>query len=182
MRVFLKRCREFRERWPNHPEMDWVDRYERRYSQLVDLSEPPTFTDIAYEVKTLTWAMPRDYVQAFALLREFRESASPDDREAALALEEKLRAEQAEYFTDRMQQAKWHWERNERGKAVGWLVELVIGVDDPDMVDQAASELVNLPGIEAWLRGYQADKPEKFARLVKNERVRELARKLELVP
>lgn len=182
VRVFLKRCREFRERWPNHPEMDWVDRYERRYAQLVDLSKPPTFTDLEYEVKTLTWAKPRNYIKAFALIEEFRQNASPEDRVAALALEDKLRAEQAEYFADRMQQAKWHWERNEGPKAVAWLVELIIGVDDPELVDQAADELVHLPGIEGWMRGYKEDKPEKFERLVQNDRVRELARSLDLVP
>ena len=42
VRLFLKRCLEFRRRWPLHPGMSWVDRQESRFRGFVDLSATPT--------------------------------------------------------------------------------------------------------------------------------------------
>jgi hypothetical protein len=177
VRVFLMRCKEFRERWPGHPEMDWVDRYEERFSSFVDLSAAPTFADVEYEVQTLTWAMPRNYRKAFAVLDAFLADASPEDREKALAIVDRLRTEQQEYFTDRRLQARYLWEKEKQGEAVAWVVELIVGLEDAGMIQEAADELVRMPAIEEWLRGYASDYPEKFARLAAHPTVGEFVQR-----
>ena len=48
-RVFVKRCKDFKKTWPQHPELDWVDRYMARYAELAALDEPPTLEDVAYD-------------------------------------------------------------------------------------------------------------------------------------
>lgn len=180
VRVFLKRLREFRQRWPQFPDMDWIDRHERLYSRLVDLNEPPTFKDVAYEAETLTWAKPRDYRQAAGVVRAFAERASGDDRQQAIDLLDQLAAAEKEFFDDQMQQAKYHWQRKESGKAVGVLISLVLGLDDPGHVDQAAQELVGLPGIEDFLRSYRRTS-SKYPELILNPRVREAAQRAGLL-
>lgn len=181
VRVFLKRCRHFRQEWPNHPGMEWVDRHEGRFRGFVNLADPPTYKDIEFEIKTMTWAMPRDYRTAFAILDDFERNGPGEGRTEALALRDKLNQERDEYFLDRMQQAAWLWERDQRGEAVEWLVQLIVKVGDADMEAEAARELIALPGIENLLRAYQGDRPETFEQLVKQELVRELARENGLI-
>lgn len=36
------------------------------------------------------------------------------------------------------------------------------------MATKAAEELVRLPGIEEWLRGYKTDRAEKYAELIRH--------------
>ena len=152
-RVFVARCREFKQKWPEHPEIDWVDRYQARFEPIARLDEPPTYADVAYDVETLTWAKPRDYARAFAVLGDFMKSASGTDFDQAQKLEGELSTARKEYFVDRMQQAKWHWERNEPGSSVTELVYLIVMIGDEEMADQAAAELVELPRIDEHLRG-----------------------------
>jgi FHA domain len=180
VRVFLKRCRTFRETWPQHPDMDWVDRREARFRGYVDLGQPATFKDVEYEIKTLTWAMPRDYKQAFQLLDDFLAHASGEDHARALELQAKLVEERQAYFDDRMQQAAWLWRRDAKGEAVEWLAQLVLKVGDDAMQAAAAKELIGLPGIEGWLRGYKRDRPEKFDGLMEDAQIRAFAREKEI--
>lgn len=180
-RVFVKRCREFRAKWPQHPEISWVERYQARFEPIARLDEPATYTDVAYDAETLTWAKPRDYASAFKVVRDFMSRASGSDYDQAKALEASLEQARSEYFTDRMQQAKWHWERNEPSKAVSELVLLVVFIGDEEMADQAARELVNLPRIDEHLRGYKNHRPDRWAALIENATVREAARKHELL-
>lgn len=181
VRVFLKRLQEFRRRWPAYPEMDWIDRQERLYSRLASLADPPNYTDIAYEVLTLTWAKPRHYRQAADLVRSFAEGASGSEREQALALLDELAQGEKEFFDDQMLQAKYHWERKESGKSVGVLISLILYLDDPGHVDQAARELVNLPGFDEFLRGFRRESSERYDQLIQQPRVREAARKVGLL-
>ncbi len=180
-RVFLKRCADFRKRWPQHPELPWVNRYQTRYASIAKMHEPPTFTDVAYEIKTMTWAKPRDYRKSFEMLTAFEAGASTGDFDACTELRDSLTTEREAYFTDRMQQAKWHWERKETGQAVATLVELIIGMGDAEMADQAAFEFVRLPGIEEWLSGYHTRKAEKFQLLVEHPAIRDMAGELGLL-
>lgn len=177
LRVYLKRVREFKERWPAHPEMAEVLRYETRFKEICDLSDPANFTDMAYEVKTMTWAMPRDYKGAF-LVVERHLIANPGDAAHCNELSATMRTEQAEYFEDRMQQAKYHWKKKEEGQAVEWLVQLIIKLEDQGMAQQAANELVLLPGIDQWLKGYKDDRPLKFGILVRHPTVAAAVREL----
>jgi len=178
VRVYLKRVKEFKERWPAHPEMDEVLRYEARYKEICDLSEPATFTDMAYEVKTMTWAMPRDYKGAFQVVEKHL-IANPGDAAHCNELLATMRTEQAEHFDDRIQQFKYLWDKGEKGQAVEELVQLIIKLEDVQMVQKAADEFVLIPGIDGWLKGYEQDRPEKYKVLIEHHtiaaKVRELA-------
>jgi len=187
-RVFIKRCEDFKKKWPQHPKIEWINRYQARYASIAKMEEPPTFTDVAYEVETLTWAKPRYYDQAFALLDDFERNASPQDYDACVALRDEMVREREEYFIDRMQQAKWHWERGQKnkdstelGRSVEVLVQIIIWIGDADMAAKAAKELVHLESIDEWLRGYQKDLPEKFELLIRQPEVRDLALSLKLL-
>jgi hypothetical protein len=164
VRVYLKRVREFKERWPTHPEMDEVLRYETLFKEICDLSSPATFTDIAYEVKTMTWAFPRDYRGAFALIEKHL-IANPGDAAHCNELMATMRAEQEEFFIDRKQQVKYEWQKNQKGQAVEILVQLIITLEDQMMIQEAADQLVDLPGIDDWFKGYKEDRPEQFSTL-----------------
>ena len=170
VRVYLKRVREFKERWPAHPEMDEVLRYESRFKEICDLSSPATFTDIAYEVKTMTWAFPRDYKGAFALI-ERHIIDNPGDAAHCNELLATMRSEQEEFFLDRKLQVRYEWERNQKGQAVEILIQLILTLGDEDMVQESADELVSMKGIEDWFRGYKEDRPEQFAELRKHPTV-----------
>jgi len=164
VRVYLKRVREFKERWPTHPEMDEVLRYEARFKEICDLSSPATFTDIAYEVKTMTWAFPRDYKGAFALI-EKHIIANPGDAAHCNELMATMRTEQEEFFIDRKLQVRYEWERDQKGQAIEILVQLIITLEDEDMVQEAANELVAMKGINEWFKGYKEDRLETFTAL-----------------
>ena len=172
-RVLLKRIAIFRKRWPTHPKLEWCERMERRYASIADLASPPTLADVEWEVKTLTWAKPRDYRAAFAAMASFSESAGDLDREAIARLQAEKTKEQEEHFADQIQEAKHLWEdKNEKGQAVEVLVQLVLKLADETMVADAADRLVRMPGVENALAGYKRDRPVDFAELTANERVR----------
>jgi len=170
LRVYLKRVRVFKERWPTHPEMDEVLRYEARFKEICDLSSPATFTDIAYEVKTMTWAFPRDYKGSFALIEKHL-IANPGDAAHCNELMATMRTEQEEFFIDRKLQVKYEWEKNQKGQAVEILIQLIITLEDEGMVQEAADELVALPGIDNWFKGYKEDRPEHYSTLTKHPTV-----------
>jgi hypothetical protein len=168
-RVFIQRCEEFKRRWPQHPELDWVERMEERFRPVAALDQPPTFEDIAFEAETLTWANPRDYRTAIPLVRTFAdEEASVDDRAKALVLLDELEAARQEWFDDRMQQARWEFERGNEGQSVEWLRILIVYTGDPQMSERAATELTRFEGLEGWLAAYRRDKPEAYAELAQN--------------
>ena len=48
------------------------------------------------------------------------------------------------------------------------------------MATQAAEELVRLPGIDEWLRGYKKDRAEKYAELLRHPVVAGAAREFGL--
>jgi len=168
VRVFLERAQEFKRRWPKHAGIAWVERMEQRFRGAVDLTQPPTFEDVAFKVKTLTWADPRDFKQALALLEGFAADAGPEDRAKALALFEEKKQERADWFKDKMLQARYEYERGRPGTAVEWLRRLIVYTGDEDMANQAARELVLIEDVEALLRGYKSRDEQEFAELAKN--------------
>lgn len=165
VRVFLKRCASFLQRWPTHPESDWVKRMQERYAPLYDLASKPSFEDIAFEAESLTWANPRDYKQAFEAVRGFAddETTTADDRAKALKLLDDLTAQRAEWFADRMQQARYEYDKGQIGKSVEWLVMLIVYTGDAGMAAQASEQLVKFEGLAEWLRGYRTSYPDKYA-------------------
>lgn len=180
-RVFVARCREFRRKWPKHPEVGWVERYQERFEPIAALDQPATFADVSFDIETLTWAKPRAYGKAFALLDEFDQRASGPDREAAKELRAKLVTERQDYFTDRMLQAKYYWEKDEPSKSVGELVQLIVYIGDEDMANQAASEMLELPRIDEHLLGYKNHYPDRWNELLQNPLVRAKAGELGLL-
>jgi hypothetical protein len=175
IRVFLKRCRLFRERWPLHPQMGWVDRQESRFKGLVDLTMPATFADIEWEVRCLVANSPRDYESGFRVLNQFINNPDADDPGGARDLRDTMVAERSEYHIDRLQQARYEYEKGNNGKAVWWLVHGIIWIGDPDLATEAEDYLLNIPGLDQHLGGYQAKYGDKFDALMKHPRLRKVA-------
>ncbi len=177
VRVYLKRIKEFKSRWPTHPELDEVLRYEARFKEICDLSEPANYSDLAYEVETMTWAKPRNFKGAFALIDQHL-AANPGDEAKIKGLIAEKQTLQSEQYTEMMLQAKYEWEKGERGQAVAGLVQIITLFEDASLATKAAEELVRLRGIDEWLRGYKKDRAEKFAELIRHPviaaKVREL--------
>lgn len=167
VRVYLKRVKEFKSRWPTHPELDEVLRYEARFKEICDLSQPATYTDLAYEVETMTWAKPRNFIAAFALI-EGHLAANPGDEPQVKELIAAKRTLQSEQFEEMMLQSKYEWEKGEKGQAVEGLVQVITLFEDASMATKAAEEFVRLPGIDEWLRGYKKDRAEKYAKLIRH--------------
>lgn len=181
VRVYLQRLATFKERWPQHPEIPWADRMIKRYSKIIDITQPKTFEDIAFEVKTLTWAMPRDYKQAFVLLDAFVDKASSEDYEPVMTLINEKEEERTAYFLDRMLQAKHEWNKGEKGAAVEWLAQIVTKIGEPKMEDEAADLMLSIPGIEGPLAGYKEGRRDMFDALMLNENLAAKAKELGLL-
>ena len=181
VRVFLKRIEEFKRRWPEHEEMPWVERQERRFAGLVNLADPPDFDDVAFEVKSLTWASDmRNYKECFALLDRFLEDCSAEDREKTLALIEEQRHQREEWFEERRQRARFEFEDGQPGRSAAWLVALIRFSGDADMENTAATDLIRFEDVEDRLRGYREQKPEVWAELLANPVIRDFVEKKDL--
>jgi hypothetical protein len=167
VRVYLKRIKEFKSRWPTHPELDEVLRYEARFKEICDLSQPATYVDLAYEVETMTWAKPRNFKGAFALINQHL-AANPGDEPQVKELLATMRTLQSEQFEEMSLQVRYDWEKDERGKAVAYLVQIITLFEDASMATQAAEQLVQLKGIDEWLRGYKKDRAEEYAKLIRH--------------
>lgn len=183
VRLFLKRCRVFRERWPTHPEMDWVERQERRFAGYVDLNAPPTWEDVSWEVADLTDSSPRNYVAALALLDELLTRVEGEEEKKARNLRDDVLAGRAEYAQDRLEQARYEFERKEDpSKAVWWLVHNIAWLGDEALANQNARFLVKMPNLEGHLLGYRQDYPERYAAVMRNPIVAAWAKEVGFAP
>jgi len=180
-RLFVKRCKDFKRKYPQHPDLEWVERYSSRYAKLADMDSPPEYADLEWEVTRLTAAKPRDYETVFKLIDSFSASATGGDATKASALRAEHIAGRDEYFLDRMQQARFHWEKKEYGQAVEWLVQVIIQIGDQAMEDQAADSFLKMvddqgrPLSDRYLETYKKNRPEHFARMMKNDALRAAA-------
>ncbi len=181
VRVFLERCRHFRNKWPDHPDLDWVRRQESRFQGVVSLSEPMTLDDLAFKVESSTWAEPRAFDVAFAAIDEFLEDASGLEAETAQGLREETTKRRDEWVEDRLLQARHHFEREEISKSAAILRVLVVHSASPEVSDDAAARLVEFADIEAILRGYERQDPARFEEMVTHPTIRAKARELGLV-
>lgn len=172
VRLFLKRARTFHERWPDHPERGWVERQESRFASLVDLSQPPSWRDVEWEVKVLVRSAPRDYAEAFRLLDEFLARAEGGDKIHATKIRDRFEEDRIEYHADRMAVAEREYEKGDVGAAVWWLVHEIVWSGEPAMADEAARVLTRMPNALEHLRGYRAKYPDKFEALLENDAVR----------
>lgn len=170
-RVFLKRIEEFEKRWPKHPQIEWTQRMKASYGVMVDMSLPATYADIEFEVKALTWANPKDYKQAFGILKRFIDGGQADERAKALVLVDQLMKERKDWYEDRTQQAKFEYERNQVGKAVNWLLVLATYTGDEEMERVAAERLLDVPRLDEHLRGYRSSRPDWWPQITANKTI-----------
>jgi len=90
-------------------------------------------------------------------------------------------AERQEYFTDRMLQSRYLWEREEYGEAVEWLVQVITKIGDDTMRNQATDALLKMvnhagvPLTDLHLGGYQRDRPWQFDALCRDPRIKAAA-------
>lgn len=176
VRVFLKRARQFRERYPDHPELDWVARQESRFRDVVSLDDPPTFADVEFEVTLLTQGRPREYDEAARVLDRFATVATGADRELALALREEKRAEEEAWVQDRLQQARFEYENDNLGEAVGWLRSLAVHSSEQAWRDDAARRLLKFQGVDGWLEAHRRQFPDSYEELARNPVIAEYLR------
>ena len=191
MRLFVQRLRDFKHEWPTHPEMDWVDRQLARFEPLVDLAKPPTWADVDFEAR-MTAGLRRNRItgeegargdaewkDAIRTVELFLEGAEGADRENALLLLDELRTKRDAWVADKLQQARFHFERAEQtgwdsaelGRSIAWLVKIVLDSGDPAAEDDAARRILlyqQSADLLAFLRGYRRDRPEDFELLAAN--------------
>ncbi len=172
-RVFMRRAKYFREKWPTHTELDWVTRQEARFKGAIDLSKPPTFDDIKFEVGSLTWDHPANYREAFVVVNAFQASATGADAQNAAAFIVELEAKRSAWFTDRMEQARFHFERKEQSKSVGTVLSIIRFAGVESMEDAAADQLMRFGDMLPWFRGYRTNDPDGFAVVSKNRIIAE---------
>jgi hypothetical protein len=183
VRLFLKRCRTFRERWPRHPEMDWVQRQEARFGGYVDMNAPMTWADVSWEVKDLTDGMPRNYVTALGLIDELLSRISGEEATKAKNLRDELVKGRPEYATDRLYQARYEYEKKEDPpKAVWWLVHNIAWLGDEALANESARFLVKMPDLAGHLLGYKQYYPERYAAVMKNAVVSSWAKEAGFAP
>jgi len=173
VRLFLERLHTFTETWPKHPQIDWVQRMRDRYGALVSLDDPPTYADVAFEVEVLTSADPRDYKRAFEVLDEFTDHAGAADRGQAVALADRTRTERRQWFDEKLDQSAREYYAGERGRAVAWLVRMVLYTGDDEMENKAAELLTEFQDLPERLRGYRRAEPEQFELLSRHPVIRD---------
>jgi hypothetical protein len=174
IRVFLERCAEFRERWPKHPELVWVDRQEKRFASF-DLARPLTWPDIEWKAKVLTNARPRNYKEAFELLEGFGSTLTARERAPLDAFVNELKAARATYHQDQLRFARGEYQKGNIDRAIEWLVQSVLWLGDETMADEAADILIRFDNAAEVLRGYREARPEDFELLMENAIVRRFA-------
>ena len=168
-RVFLKRCRYFKQTWPGHPKTDWVDRQERRLASVANLADPPVYEDVAWEIECLTRTNPRDYKASFGLLDAFIEDASGGELDAATELRNQMVTDREAYHLDRMQQADYEYNKqSDPGKAVLELVHLITKIGDEAKEDEAADILLKIPKVQDHLAGWKKYRPGEYEQLIRH--------------
>lgn len=167
-RVFVKRADDFIERWPTHSDLDWVKRMRAQFATVGRMDEEPTLQDVTWEANTLTWAYPRNYKGAFQVLSDFEASASAAEAATVRGLISTYKTDEKEYFDERLDLAAGVYEDGAKGKALGYCVELVKGIHDPDMENDAARRITKMAGVESALSGIKKGRPKDFEMLKKN--------------
>lgn len=181
VKLFLKRCQEFRRRWPSHPELEWVGRQERRFKGAVDMSLPPTYDDVHWEVKHLATGKPRDYRTAFELIDKYLARADADRKGELEELRAQYVGEREAHQVDRLQQAKHEVRKNkDYVQSIKELVNLIAYQGDTAFENEAAEILLGMEKVpQVDLKGtlltYKQRQPEKFALLFKNSMMKSYA-------
>ena len=183
VRLFLERAEEFKQRWPKHPRMEWLLRHERRFEGAVDLDAPLTDDDVDWQLKYLIDQETRNYAAALELIETYMRTATEGELVEASDLRDEILAGRPEYHRARMEQAREEYEvKEDAAKAVWCLVHLVLWIDEDEMAQEAADTLVRIPDLDAHLRGYRREYPERFDALLEHPTIRAYARDKDLNP
>lgn len=181
-RYFVKRCDEFKEAWPNHPELDWVNRYRARFAKIADMESPTEYADLEWEVSRRVAAKPRDYAHVFRLLDQFLLDATGEEKTQAQALYQEQVTGREAYFVDRLQESRYQWGKKQYGQAVEWLVQVILKIGDESMEDQAIDAFLKMRAQDGallsdrYLGSYQSNRPEQFEILMKHSKLKAAAK------
>ncbi len=175
-RVFVMRCNEFIELYPDHPEIEWVRRKKDRWAPIAQLDQPRTLEDLQFEVESYTWtASGRRYDRVFEAIDEFLAHADGPEAEVARSLREEQLAARRAHHIDRMQEIRYRWEKGETGTAMAHFVYHLKWWGDEEMENEVAAEITKLGGFSDWLANFKKNAPEDFEVIVQNRHVREVA-------
>jgi len=172
-REFLLRCRYFKERWPEHHEIDWVRRKEKRFEDVVSLADPPTLEDVAWQVECLTKTNPKFFGDAFDALDAFLDGASGADLEAANELRAELVEARKVEYEDRILQAKYLLEQKDKPvESFAELVVIVTRFGDEEMTNTAASMLLQFDNVQGKLKGWRENRTLEYEQLAAHPMIR----------
>lgn len=180
-RVFVRRAEWFLMTWPDHPEAAYVRRLKTQFATVGRMSEASSLADVTWEAKTLTWAFPANYKKAFKVLNEFLDRAEAGDATVVRGLIATHELEEKAYFDERLDLAAGLYEDNNKSKALGYCIQLVIGINNQSMEDNAASRITKMAGVAGTLEAIKRDAPEDFNALAKNATMATFFRKLKLL-
>ena len=180
-RVFVRRAEWFLQNWPTHPEADYVRRMKVQFSAVGRMDEASTMADVIWEAKTLTWAYPANYKQAFKVLDEFLDRADASEGAVIRGLVASHELEEKAYFDERLDLAAGLYEDDNKSKALGYCIQLVIGINNESMEHDAAMRITKMAGVAGTLKAIKRDAPEDFHALAKNATMAAFLRKLKLL-
>lgn len=180
-RVFVRRAEWFLATWPDHPEADYVRRMKTQFATVGRMGEPSSLADVTWEAKTLTWAYPANYKEAFKVLNEFLDRADASEAGVARGLIATHELEEKAYFDERMDLAAGFYEEDNKSKALGYCIQIVIGINNSALEDDAAVRITKMAGVGGTLEAIKRDVPEDFNALAKNATMAAFFRKLKLL-
>jgi hypothetical protein len=174
VREFLMRTKEFKERWPDHPDRDWVDRQEKRFKGLVNLADPPTYADVEWQVECLTKTNPKFFAEAFAAIDAFIATASGSELVAMQAMRGELVEARKVEFLDRIQQAKYLLEKKDNPTdSFAELVVIVTRFGDPEMTNEAARMLLQFENLDGKLDGWRTSRGLEYEQLIQHPMIKQ---------
>ena len=176
IRMFMMRIKEFRERWPTHAGMEWIDRVSKRFESSVDLSQAPSFDDVVWEIKFIDVGENRNFKKAFALIAGLYSQTAEGDQGKIDRLKARVVQARDEHYQGRFDKVedvlKFY---DSVTKPVFWLLHLVLWCGDEGMAEKAAYRLISLGGADACLRGYEEHRPDLFMQIMEHPVIHEYA-------
>jgi hypothetical protein len=185
-RLFVKRCDAFKKEYPTHKEIGWVDRFRKRYAKIAEMNSPSTFEDVEWEVKRITAGKPRDYRTVFVLLDRVLDTDAGSAASTA-ALRSEQEGERQEYYVDRLLQSQFHWKKKEYGKAVEWLVQVIIKIGDKEKEGAAIDSFLKMADHKGsalaarYLESYRNNRPQDFEVMMTFPRLKDAAKEAGLL-
>ncbi len=175
-RYFLELCAEFRERWPTHPELEWIDAEQERLAVHASLDSAPTLPQLDWCVKSWTGGSPKRFVEAFRLVDQFLDDCGADCA-GGEQMRDRLEAEREAYYDTTKKRAQTALDDGKEGLAAGYLIGLIVDLGDSEMCDRSARALLRVPNAAGYLRTVRDEDRYRYKRLSSNPVIREFAQK-----